>query len=73
MAGASLEKDLHPERSVWIHRHGRAVSGGRRPVVDPLLANAVGSVDEFAARPLPVLDNNDDPGVELPLGVIDVR
>ncbi len=46
--------------------------GCRVPVIDPLLADAVGSFDEFVARALPVLDHDDDPSVEFSLGVINV-
>ena len=49
------------------------MTGDRRPVFDPLLANAVGPVDEFATRFLSVFDNHDHPGIELSLGVIDIR
>jgi hypothetical protein len=34
--------------------------------------NAVGAFDEFVAWALPVLDYNDDAGVEFPLGVINI-
>jgi hypothetical protein len=44
----------------------------RLPVLNPLLPNPVGSFDEFVARALPVLDNNDNPGVEFSLGVINI-
>ena len=44
----------------------------RRPVVDPLLPNAVGSFEEFVARAMPVFDRNDDLSVELSLGVINI-
>jgi len=56
-----------------IRRHGGAVSRDRLPVIDPLTANAVGSLDQFGAGALPVLDHNDDPSVEFPLRVIHIR
>lgn len=48
------------------------MSGCCLPVIDPLLPNAVSSIDEFVARALPVLDQDDDPGVEFPLRVINI-
>jgi len=48
------------------------MSGCRLPVIDPPLPYAVGSFDEFAARALPVLDQDDDPSVESSLRVINI-
>ena len=42
------------------------------PVLDPLLPDAVGLFDELVARALPMLDYNDNPGVEFSLGVINI-
>ena len=58
--------------SVWIDRHRRTTSRRDGPVVDPLPADAVGSVDEFSTWRSPVLHDHDDPGVEMSLGMIDV-
>ena len=57
----------------WIRGHGRAVSGCRRPIVDPLLTNAVRPLYEFTPRNFSVLDNDDDAGVEPPLRVAHIR
>ena len=46
--------------------------GCRPPVIDPLLPDAVSSFDEFVARALPVLDQDDDPSVEFSLRVINI-
>ena len=46
--------------------------GCRPPVIDPLLPDAVSSFDKFAARALPVLDQDDDPSVEFSLRVINI-
>lgn len=59
-------------RSAWTCGHERAMSRCRLPILNPLLPNAVGSFDEFVARAVPVLDNNDNPGVEPSLGVINI-
>jgi hypothetical protein len=58
--------------SVWICCHGRAVSRRPRPVIDPLPPNAGGLFEDLATRAMPVLDYNDDPGVEFSLRVINV-
>ncbi len=47
--------------------------GGCFPIVDPTLADFVRPLDQFAARFLSVLDHNDHPGVELLLGVVNIR
>ncbi len=44
----------------------------RRPVLNPLPANTVGSCDKFAARALSVLDHDHDPRVESSLRMMDV-
>jgi hypothetical protein len=36
------------------------------------LANGVGALDKFMDRACPVLNDDDDPSVELPLGVINI-
>ena len=59
-------------RSPWVRRHGRAVPGCPLPVIDPLVANTIGPLDEFVARASPVLDHDDDPCIEFPLRVIDI-
>src|SRR5918996_5368086 len=59
--------------SVWIDRHRRTTSRRDGPVVDPLPSDAVGSVDEFSTWRSPVLHDHHDPGVEMSLGMIDVR
>jgi hypothetical protein len=48
------------------------MSSCRLPELNPLLPNAVGSFDEFVAGTLPVLDYNDNSGVEFSLGVINI-
>ena len=48
------------------------MSGGP-PVIDPQLPNAVGSFEKFVTRAVPVLDYNDDTGVEFSLRVIDIE
>ena len=53
-------------------RHGGAVSSRRRPIFNPLPADAVGSLDEFAGRLLTVFNNDHDSGVELSLGVANI-
>ena len=52
---------------VRIRCHGGAVSRDRLPVINPLTANAVRSLDQFGAGVFPVLDHDDDPSVEFPL------
>jgi hypothetical protein len=49
------------------------MSGGRLPVIDPLHADAVGALSKLQARGVRVFHDNDNPGVELLSGVIDVR
>lgn len=56
--------------SAWICCHGRAVPGCRFPVIDPLLADAVGSLDQIVAWAFPVLNHDNHSRVELPLRVI---
>src|SRR5690242_12247819 len=48
------------------------MAGGDRPIIDPLLTDAVCAVYQILARLLPVLHDQDDPGVECSLGMIDV-
>ena len=50
-----------------IRCHGGAVSRDRLPVINPLTANAVSSLDQFGAGVFPVLDHDDDPSVEFSL------
>src|SRR6188508_1123483 len=58
--------------SVWIDRHRRTTSRRDGPIVDPLPADAVGSVDEFSTWRAPALHDHHDPSVEPSLGLIDV-
>ena len=48
------------------------MSGRRLPVLNPLLPNAVGAFNEFVARPLPLLNYDDNPSVEFSLRVINI-
>ena len=48
------------------------MTGGRCPVINPPFSNPVGALDQFLARFIPVLNDNDDSGVELLLRVLDV-
>ena len=52
--------------------HGSAMSGGRLPVIDPSLADCIGSFNQIMAGNMSVLDHENDPSVELPLRVIDI-
>jgi len=48
------------------------MSGGRPPVINPPLPNRVCPLDKLVAWALPVLDDNNNPSIELSLRVIHV-
>lgn len=59
--------------SAWICCHRGAMSSCRLPVGDPSLSNLLSSLDEIVGWSLPVLDYNDEAGIELPLRMINIR
>jgi hypothetical protein len=61
-----------PPSSAWFCGHGGTMSCCCLPIFDPLLSNTAGLLDELDARALRMLDHYDDPGVEFPLGVINI-
>jgi hypothetical protein len=59
--------------SVQSRGHGCAMSGGRLPIIDPSLADRIGSFHQIMAGNVSLLYHKHDPGVEVPLRVIDIR
>src|SRR5580692_10673634 len=57
--------------SFRVCRHGRTTSRGDGEIVNPLFANPVCSLDQFASRFGAVLNDEDHSGVELALRFVD--
>ena len=55
-----------------IRSHGRPPTGSPVPVFDPALANRIRPFHQIVARRMPMFDHDDDPGIEIPLRVIDI-
>jgi hypothetical protein len=68
----SVRAPVRGGRLAWIYGHGRAMPRCRFPVLNPLLPNGGGLFENLGTRATPVLDYNDDPGVEFSLRVIDI-